>query len=106
MAMADARGIRALLDAEVMLVIDGGGLVPTPTSPVAGSDAATRELLRLMSPETSVTMASINSVPGFVLVRDDLVVGAVTADMRAGAMSAIWVICNPEKLRHWNRGGA
>ncbi len=102
MAVGDADGIRAVLQPDVVVVIDSGGRVPGTSSPVEGADAASVALLALMTPETSVTMVSINSAPGFVLEREDAVVGAVTAESRAHRISAVWVVCNPEKLRHWN----
>lgn len=96
-------GIGAVLRADVELVIDSGGLLPESSTPVEGRAAASARLVALMTAETSVTMASINSVPGFVLVRGDRVVAAVSAESRAGLLSTVWVVCNPDKLRHWNR---
>lgn len=103
LAVGDDLGIRALLHPDVVLVIDGGGHVATPQTPLHGSAAAADGLAELVTPETSVTMASINSVPGFVLVRDGVVVAAVTSEVRSGLLSSVWVVCNPVKLRHWNR---
>ncbi|MDQ0643453.1 hypothetical protein [Microbacterium murale] len=103
MVFADEGAIRAVLHPEVILTIDSGGLVPAAPTPVGGHAAVASSLVVLMTPETSVTMASINSVPGFTLIREETVVGAVTADTRSGQLSSVWVVCNPEKLRHWNR---
>jgi hypothetical protein len=102
MAVGDGAGVRAVLQSDAVLVIDSGGRLPGTSTPVEGADAASEALLALMTPETSVTMVSINGVPGFVLEREDAVVGAVTAEARAHQLSAVWVVCNPDKLRHWN----
>ncbi|WP_426186825.1 hypothetical protein [Microbacterium sp. TWP3-1-2b2] len=100
---ADQEVVRAVLSPDVVLTIDSGGMVPTASAPLEGRSAAASALLALMTSETSVTMASINSAPGLLLTRGATVVGAVTAEMRSGLLSSVWVVCNPEKLRHWNR---
>ena len=56
----------------------------------------------LMAAGTTATIASINGSHGITLVRDERVVGVITTEVRAQALSTIWVVCNPEKLRHWN----
>jgi RNA polymerase sigma-70 factor (ECF subfamily) len=99
----DEVAVRGLLDPDVVLIIDSGGRIPHASEPIEGRAAATAELLGLSTSDTSAAMASINSVPGFTLLRDGQVVGAVTAEMRSGLLSHVWVVCNPDKLRHWNR---
>lgn len=103
MISADEVAIRAVLHPGVVLTIDSGGLVSTASTPLEGHSAAASALRELMTSGTSVEMASINSTPGFTLTRDETVVAAVTADIRSGQLSSVWVVCNPEKLRHWNR---
>lgn len=102
-AKADAGGIRSLLHPDVTLIIDSGGRGPIPATSTSGRDAVSAELSTLATAETSVGMATINSVPGFTLLRENRVIATVSAEMRSGLVSAIWVVCNPEKLRHWNR---
>ena len=103
MTAKDDEAIRDLLRRDVTLVIDSGGHADTATIPLDGRSAASSELISLMITGTTTAMASINSVPGITLVRDDRVVGVLTADVRSGRLSSVWVVCNPEKLRHWNR---
>jgi len=68
-----------------------------------GRSAPSSELVALMTTGTTATMASINGVPGITLVRDGRVAGVITAEVRSGLLRTVWVVCNPEKLRHWNR---
>jgi len=103
MTTTDEEAIRGLLHRAVTLVIDSGGHVDTASIPLSGRSAASSELVALMTEGTTAALASINSVPGITLVRDDRVVGVITADFRSGRMATVWVVCNPEKLRHWNR---
>lgn len=99
----DQDALRELLHPDVVLIIDSGGRIPNAFEPIEGQAAASSELLNLTTSETSAAMASINSVPGFTLIRDEQVVGAVIAEKQSRLLSRIWVVCNPEKLRHWNR---
>lgn len=99
----DEDAIRLLLHPEVAVVIDSGGHVPTGLMPVTGPDAVAAELRALVSRGTIVGTASINGVPGLTLVREGRVVAALTAEMRSRLLSNVWVVCNPDKLRHWNR---
>lgn len=103
MTARDDEAIRDVLHRAVTLVIDSGGHMDTASIPLNGRSAASSELMSLMSVGTTAAVASINSAPGITLVRDDRVVGVITADFRSGRLSSVWVVCNPEKLRHWNR---
>lgn len=94
----DDSGVRGVLHRDVVLTIDSGGLVPTASTSLEGRVAAASALMALLTPETAVSGASINGAVGLVLTRDASVVGAITG----GMLSSIWVVCNPEKLRHWN----
>lgn len=100
---SDQNALQELLHRDVVLVIDSGGHVPNVAEPIEGQAAASAQLLSLVTSGTSAAMASINSVPGFTLIRDKKVVGAVTAEMRSRLLATVWVVCNPDKLRHWNR---
>lgn len=103
LAGRDEPGIRAVLHPGVVLVVDSGGRMPESSTPMARRAAASAALAALMTVETAVTAASINGVPGLVLVRDGAVAAAVTAETRSGLLSSVWVVCTPDKLRHWNR---
>jgi RNA polymerase sigma-70 factor (ECF subfamily) len=109
MTAGDTDGIRALLLPDVELVIDSGAPSPASTGEGApadesrGRDATVIALSALVAPETSTLLSSINGVPGLLLCRDDVVEGVVTAEIHDRLLSRIWVVCNPAKLRHWNR---
>ncbi|MGF6822620.1 hypothetical protein M2317_001527 [Microbacterium sp. ZKA21] len=99
----DDDAVRALLHSDVTVVIDSGGHLPTAATPVQGREEAASELLQLMPAGTGTAAASINGVPGLTLVRDQRVVGALTAEVRSRLLVSVWVVCNPDKLRPWNR---
>lgn len=99
----DDEAVRRLLHGAVTLVIDSGGHLNTATIPLHGRSAASSELLALMTAGTTAVVASVNGVAGLTLMRDDRVVGVITGEFRSCRLSGMWVVCNPEKLRHWNR---
>lgn len=98
----DVDGIRSLVAPDVVLVIDSGGTVLESGSTLEGAGPTSIALAALAAPGGSVAAASINGRPGLVLDRDDLVVAVITAEMRAGLLSTVWVVSSTAKLRHWN----
>ncbi|QYM64287.1 MULTISPECIES: hypothetical protein [unclassified Microbacterium] len=109
MAAADTEGIRALLRPDAVVIVDSGRVVDAVTRPVEGDRAAASALAEVASAEVasadcSARAVSINGAPGFVLSRSGVVFAAVTAETRGARLTRAWVVSNPEKLRHWNRG--
>lgn len=98
----DDAAVRRLLDRAVTLVVDSGGHLNTAPVPLNGRSAASSELLALMTVRTTAVVASVNGAPGLTLVRADRVVGVVTAEVHSLRVTGVWVVCNPDKLRHWN----
>lgn len=94
---------RSLLHRDVVMLIDSGGILAAGVAPVSGPSQVAAALRMLATAETSIAAASINGAPGFVLTRDGVVVGTVTAEMRRRLLTSVWVVCSPDKLRHWNR---
>lgn len=103
MAAGDARAIHAIVHRALGLVVDGGGHVQTASMPLIGRAAASCELVSLVTPGTTLAVAAINGAPGIVLYRGGVVVAVVTTEIRRRRIVNVWVVCNPEKLRHWNR---
>jgi RNA polymerase sigma-70 factor (ECF subfamily) len=103
MAARDARSIHALAHRAVSLVVDSGGQMQTASVPLTGRAAASGELVSLVTPGTTLAVAAINGAPGIVLHRGGVVVAVVTTEIRRRRIVNVWVVCNPEKLRHWNR---
>ncbi len=108
MGEGDADGIRALLRPDVSLIVDSGGAAHPARPPAEDADAdaeAAAALIAFMTARTTTATVSINGAPGLVLTRDGAVVAAVIGELRADLLSSVWVVCNPDKLRHWNPDG-
>ena len=103
LAAGDRDGIRSMLHPDVVMIIDSGGRMPQSSTAVDGTHTASAELAALVATGPTVSIASINGSAGLVLERDGAVVAAVSVESRSGLLSRIWVVCNPDKLTHWNR---
>lgn len=100
----DLTGLAPLLHDDAELVVDTGGRVPAPES-VRGRTPAVRALARVLSGRevAATTIHSVNGSAGLALRDADCqVIGIITVDVRRRVVSSIWVVLNPEKLRHWN----
>jgi len=103
-ASGDSSAAIALMTDDVVLVSDGGPKRHAARRPVVGPQRVTRLLVNVakrVAPGTEIEPVTINRAPGFYL-RDpsgdpDT---AIAFDLTDGAVSAIWVVNNPEKLTH------
>lgn len=103
LATGDRAGVLAELRPDVTIVIDSGGRGRVAPGAAEGGDAVSAVLLDLVTPTTGISAAAINGSPGFVLSDGDRVVTAVALSARAGLLTNVWVVCNPEKLQRWVR---
>ncbi|MDQ0614703.1 hypothetical protein QF046_002344 [Microbacterium sp. W4I4] len=105
MTAGEDEALRAVLHPDAELVIDSGGVRPEPAAAQGpdGREAAVSGLRALAASDITILTASVNGLPGLLLFRGDAVVGVVTADVRDRLLANVWVVCNPDKLRHWNR---
>lgn len=95
--------IRSLLAAEVVVVSDGGGKVAAALSPVRGADAVARCVTELLSaePGTALSVEAVNGQAGVVLRRAGQVMAVVSLNVTGAKVAAVWIVLNPDKLRHW-----
>jgi RNA polymerase sigma-70 factor (ECF subfamily) len=97
--------LRALLAADVTVYADGGGKVSAHTAPVAGLD----EVMRLFATFAQMFAASrsrlvrygfINGLPGFVTIERGDILQTTALEIEDGRVVAVYVVRNPDKLRH------
>jgi len=97
--------LRALLAADVTVYADGGGKASAHTAPVAGLD----NVMRLFATFASVFAVSrsrlvrygvINGLPGFITIERGDILQTTALEIEDGRVVAVYVVRNPDKLRH------
>src|SRR5262245_61991168 len=101
----DMAALGAMLAADVSSHADGGGKRSAAPGPIFGFDAVMKLHTHLASlfrthPSTLVRTGFINGLPGFVTLEADGELQTTTLDIEDGRITAIYVVRNPDKLRH------
>lgn len=101
----DMGALGALLAADVGMWSDGGGKRPAALTPVLGHDLVMklhRSLAVLFGKygSTLIHAGMINGLPGFVTREADGEVQTTALEIVDGKVMAIYVMRNPDKLRH------
>jgi RNA polymerase sigma-70 factor (ECF subfamily) len=101
----DMAALGALLAADVSLHADGGGKRPAVPHPILGfadvmrAHASLANLFRRHR-STLIRTAMINGLPGFVTREADGELQTTALEIEDGTVRAIYVMRNPDKLRH------
>ncbi len=101
----DVRALGELLTADVDAYADSGGKRPAVTEPVRGRAAVMALFERVTAylrehPSTLIRMAFVNGLPGFVTREADGELQTTALLVEDGRIAAIYVMRNPDKLRH------
>jgi RNA polymerase sigma-70 factor (ECF subfamily) len=101
----DLSALKAMLSDGVSFISDGGGKRPAGRAPILGLEAVLQLLERLgrlfaQQPPSLLRFARINGIPGFITREADGVLQTTAFDIRDGRIAAIYVMRNPDKLRH------
>ena len=102
-ATGEVKPVLELLAEDSTVYSDGGGRVKAAGRPILGADRASRFLLGIW-PNFMAGMehrrVDINGCPGLVLSSHGDVHYAFSFEIAEDRVRAIYIICNPEKLRH------
>src|SRR6266436_3393278 len=101
----DMKALGAMLAADVSVHADGGGKRPAAMEPVLGFDAVMKlqeHLAALFHKNESklVRFGFVNGLPGFITLEADGEFSTTALDIEDGKIAAIYVVRNPDKLRH------
>ncbi len=103
--LGDVDGLVGVLDPDVVLTSDGGGIVTAARRPVVGSARVAKALAGfarlglLQDGNPRGGFADVNGLPGLVVASGE-VANVVSFTIDAGRIVAIDIVRNPEKLRH------
>jgi RNA polymerase sigma-70 factor (ECF subfamily) len=101
----DMKALAAMLAADVSVHADGGGKRSAAMQPTVGFDAVMKlheylaELFRTNGSKL-VRAGFVNGLPGFITLEADGELQATALDIEDGKVTAIYVVRNPDKLRH------
>ncbi|MCJ9754481.1 sigma-70 family RNA polymerase sigma factor [Neorhizobium sp. BETTINA12A] len=101
----DMTALGVMLAADVSIHADGGGKRPAATEPVLGFEAVMRVHAHLADQfqkngSTLVRAGFVNGLPGFVTLEADGELQTTALDIEDGKITAIYIVRNPDKLRH------
>ena len=101
----DMKALASMLAADVSIHTDGGGKRPAVLKPIVGFDAVMRAHERLAvlfkhRASKLVRAGFVNGLPGFVTLEADGELQTTALDIEGGKVTAIYVVRNPDKLRH------
>jgi RNA polymerase sigma-70 factor (ECF subfamily) len=101
----DAQALARLLAEDAVLYTDGGGKRAAAFNPIHGADkilrfigGVSRKNLALQTMQ--VRAATVNGLAGFVMREADGSISTMAFECCGGRIAAIYVVRNPEKLRH------
>ena len=101
----DIAGLVAVLDPDVELRSDGGGVISAARRPVLGADRVSRFLLGALSqaPDATIDLVETGDGLGFAVRLDGQVSSVATFDVHEGRVTAVRMMRNPAKLTQWLR---
>ncbi|MFY9720189.1 MAG: hypothetical protein WAK16_11145, partial [Candidatus Cybelea sp.] len=100
----DPAALERLLTDDVVFTSDGGGKVPAATVPVIGRERVTKLLWGLKEKGwrnvVRMDLVTLNGLPGLVTFNAAGVQEAAALEIVDGRIAAMYVVRNPDKLRH------
>jgi RNA polymerase sigma-70 factor (ECF subfamily) len=101
----DMKALSAILAADVSIHADGGGKRPAAMKPIVGFDAVMKAHEKLAvhfkhNGSKLVRAGFVNGLPGFITLEADGELQTTALDIEDGKVAAIYVVRNPDKLRH------
>ncbi|MFE0104879.1 RNA polymerase sigma factor SigJ [Streptomyces sp. NPDC059009] len=100
----DIDALIGLLDPEATAIADGGGLATTFLHPIEGGEQIAHawiEIAHRRPAGMTFLEQVVNGQPGVVAQVDGVTVTVFAFDIVGDRIKHIWVVRNPEKLRHW-----
>ncbi|HEY8903939.1 MAG TPA: RNA polymerase sigma-70 factor [Chthoniobacterales bacterium] len=109
--MVRSGAVEELLDhlaSDVVFLSDGGGKARALPKAIYGADPVARLLVgaarKFASPAEQTRPASVNGMPGLVTFVGNRATRVMAFSIESGRIRHIFVITNPDKLRHLSRG--
>jgi RNA polymerase sigma-70 factor (ECF subfamily) len=110
-ASGDLQALTQMLASDVRIVTDGGGKVRSALEVIEGADRAARFMVEVTRKrpgawwrdDFTVRFAVINGLPGVVVEAPEGTVQTTAFEIEGDMIRALYVVRNPDKLRHLAR---
>jgi RNA polymerase sigma-70 factor, ECF subfamily len=105
----DVAGLTAMLADDAELYSDGGGIRIAALNVIRGNDRVARfvaGVARKSGQLMHATPVELNGLPGFLLHEADGTVRTLAFDIGNGQIQTVYIVANPQKLRHLERPSA
>jgi RNA polymerase sigma-70 factor (ECF subfamily) len=104
----DLKAMTQLLASDVRFVADGGGKVRSADTVVEGADRVARFIVDAMRPKAgqwwrddfTMRFAIVNGLPGVIVDAPEGTMQTAAIEIEGGVIRAMYVVRNPDKLRH------
>jgi RNA polymerase sigma-70 factor (ECF subfamily) len=104
----DVKAITQLLASDVRIVTDGGGQVRAALTVIEGADRAAQIIVGATRkhpdtwwrPDFTMRFATVNGLPGVIVEAPEGPVQTAAVEIEGGMIRAVYVVRNPDKLRH------
>ena len=98
----DLTALTPLLNADVSLTSDGGGVVPSALRVIKGADRVGRFVVgvtrKLRQRGAEADVMSVGGMPGLIYRKDGATVAAWSFEILDSGVRAVYVVINPDKL--------
>ena len=105
----DLDGLTRLLARDVRVITDGGGKVAAALNVINGAEPAARFIVgatrKGLTGHETVRPAAVNGLPGLIIEEAGRLIQTVAFEIEGGVIRAIYVVRNPDKLRHLSAAG-
>ncbi len=110
----DLNAVTQLLASDARIVTDGGGKVRSALNVIDGADRVARFLVesRRRRPDAwwrddfRLRFATVNGMPGAIVDAPEGAVQTAAVEIEGGVIRAVYVVRNPDKLRHLAKASA
>jgi RNA polymerase sigma-70 factor (ECF subfamily) len=106
----DLEELTRMLARDARIVSDGGGKVPAALNVIEGAERAARFLVgtarKGLSGGATLRSANVNGLPGLIVEGADGLIQTVAFEIADDVIRAIYVVRNPDKLKHLSMTGS
>ncbi|MBV8216484.1 MAG: RNA polymerase sigma-70 factor [Verrucomicrobia bacterium] len=102
----DVASLIAVLAEDSTLMTDGGGRVRAAPGPIRGSERIARFLFGIQAnvpADAEFRLEQVNAAKGILVLSADTPIAVLTFSVTDGQIATIYVVTNPDKLRHLTR---